>query len=589
MAEQEKEPYYFNISLNVLDHLGRNLYRNFITVLGEAISNSWDAGAKNVRIKIDNKNGCFSIKDDGVGMDETDFRKKFLNVGYSRRQDNKAHAPEGRPLIGGKGIGKLALLSCARKIHIRSKKNDGTDYTGVLIDNDKLDEQIGDNSAAVDCKLEEPNKQFFEELEKEHKHGTIIYFENVNEGINNKIETLRKLIALYFRFSLIDPSFSIYVDETPIGFSDLGDLSASTQFLWTINEFNDPFLETLKILETKEPKDKFEQLDIPVSDKTIEGFIASVEKPSHLNIFGAGEKIGIDVFVNGRLRETNILKHKPTFASRVVASYLYGQIHLNTLDDVNSENNSDKFTTDREGIKLDDKMYQGFLETIEKEIFNRLSTQWDKWRIGYRQDGDPDETGNLSKSQRGLKTSKEEIDKAVGKQIDNSNTLKDSTKVSLKETLLKLSYDNIKIYQDLFVLENLLRRFLKENGISDEDDLPTDEAFKDCLKKLETIMKSREEDERGHPLQDNIFENPHVLDYFDLVCLGILTDIIEKNTTGRYKVQTMEAHLKDIMPIRNAIMHTNKVSDHVIDYNKIKSVIRLVDELRDKPKPTPNP
>ena len=33
----------FNISLSVLNHLGRNLYRNFITVLGEAISNSWDA------------------------------------------------------------------------------------------------------------------------------------------------------------------------------------------------------------------------------------------------------------------------------------------------------------------------------------------------------------------------------------------------------------------------------------------------------------------------------------------------------------------------------------------------------------------
>ncbi len=53
MAEQEKEPYYFNISLSVLNHLGRDLYRNFITVLGEAISNSWDAEAENVWIEID--------------------------------------------------------------------------------------------------------------------------------------------------------------------------------------------------------------------------------------------------------------------------------------------------------------------------------------------------------------------------------------------------------------------------------------------------------------------------------------------------------------------------------------------------------
>lgn len=40
--------YTFNISLSILNHLGRNLYRSFITVLGEAISNSWDADAKSL-------------------------------------------------------------------------------------------------------------------------------------------------------------------------------------------------------------------------------------------------------------------------------------------------------------------------------------------------------------------------------------------------------------------------------------------------------------------------------------------------------------------------------------------------------------
>ena len=58
----------FNISLSVLNHLGRNLYRNFITVLGEAISNSWDADAKNVWIHIDKETDSLIIKDDGVGM-----------------------------------------------------------------------------------------------------------------------------------------------------------------------------------------------------------------------------------------------------------------------------------------------------------------------------------------------------------------------------------------------------------------------------------------------------------------------------------------------------------------------------------------
>ena len=64
---QQDQNFRVAISLSVLNHLGRNLYRNFITVLGEAISNSWDADAKNVWIDIDRENSMFSIMDDGLG------------------------------------------------------------------------------------------------------------------------------------------------------------------------------------------------------------------------------------------------------------------------------------------------------------------------------------------------------------------------------------------------------------------------------------------------------------------------------------------------------------------------------------------
>ena len=52
MNNEKDSQFTFNISLAVLNSLGRNLYRNFITILGEAISNSWDADANNVRIVI---------------------------------------------------------------------------------------------------------------------------------------------------------------------------------------------------------------------------------------------------------------------------------------------------------------------------------------------------------------------------------------------------------------------------------------------------------------------------------------------------------------------------------------------------------
>ena len=72
--------YNFNISLSILNHLGRNLYRSFMTVLGEAISNSWDADAYNVYITIDRDSKILIVRDDGDGMNENDFQNKVAKA-----------------------------------------------------------------------------------------------------------------------------------------------------------------------------------------------------------------------------------------------------------------------------------------------------------------------------------------------------------------------------------------------------------------------------------------------------------------------------------------------------------------------------
>ena len=126
---RREEIHFRHSSLSVLNHLGRNLYRSFATVLGEAISNSWDADAENVWLWIDKNKNSFFIKDDGVGMNADDFRHKFLKIGYSKRTDGGERSAKGRPFIGRKGIGKLALLSCAERIVVISKTRGG-EYIG---------------------------------------------------------------------------------------------------------------------------------------------------------------------------------------------------------------------------------------------------------------------------------------------------------------------------------------------------------------------------------------------------------------------------------------------------------------------------
>ena len=45
--------YQMTINLNVLNHLGINLYSNIPAVLSEIVANSWDADATEVDIQIE--------------------------------------------------------------------------------------------------------------------------------------------------------------------------------------------------------------------------------------------------------------------------------------------------------------------------------------------------------------------------------------------------------------------------------------------------------------------------------------------------------------------------------------------------------
>src|SRR5690606_22779715 len=114
------------VDLNVLDHLGINLYSNIAAVLTEAVANAWDADAETVAIRVDPHNEWIEIEDDGVGMDVGDLNGKYLRVGYRRRDEDPTHGSvtaKGRKVMGRKGLGKLSLFSIAEVIEVQSAKD----------------------------------------------------------------------------------------------------------------------------------------------------------------------------------------------------------------------------------------------------------------------------------------------------------------------------------------------------------------------------------------------------------------------------------------------------------------------------------
>ena len=59
-----EQQYWMTLSLNILNHLGINLYSSVPAVLSEVVANAWDADAKIVDIWIDEDNKEISITDD---------------------------------------------------------------------------------------------------------------------------------------------------------------------------------------------------------------------------------------------------------------------------------------------------------------------------------------------------------------------------------------------------------------------------------------------------------------------------------------------------------------------------------------------
>jgi hypothetical protein len=528
----KKQPFTFEISLSVLNHLGRSLYRSFATVLGEAISNSWDADAKNVHIYLDRNHNGFFIKDDGSGMAADDFQNKFLRIGYSKRKDGTKLSPKGRPFIGRKGIGKLALLSCAEKVTIISKV-DGGSYVGGVIDNSKLDEAITEDQTPEQYPLGKWNPRSFAKYTKRHRRGTIIHFQGVKEGIRGSFSFLTKIIALYFRFSLLDQNFNIFLDDEKITYKDLSDLAEKTQFLWTIGDRTDPYVGGLK--ETfSDNSDDHEIKALKIAG--VEGFVASVEKPRHLKIMTTDERVGIDLFVNGRLRERDILKRIPT--ARVAESYLYGQIHFDALDDA-----TDRFTSSREGIVADDPKYIKFLESFRKQVL-KIVEDWDEWRIKHRDEGDPDNP-RLSKKERASRG----LYGAVSKEYDLSKS--SSSKDEVAGWVGELSDDaafNFESYADCFVSENLVRKYIKENGIELSPEAKAEAAR---WKKAEAESKGR-----GN-ISIAIRRLPGDSSYLSMDDLANLVD----KAADPLKEARLSRDAKEYKPIRDAVAHTARLTD----------------------------
>lgn len=353
------------VDLNVLDHLGINLYSNVAAVLTEAVANAWDADASIVRIRVDPDSMWIEIEDDGIGMTVADINERYLRVGYKRRDHGGEHGrvtAKGRPVMGRKGLGKLSLFSIADAIQVISSKED--EKHGFLMTSAGIKASVEANEKSY-APSPLPTGSF--EIEK----GTRIKLSGIKrQRLGRGVAALRKRLAR--RFSVLGQAhgFEITINDEPVSPADRGDLAVA-QFIW---HFGDEKPDLTIARDLKEHEQLIERIpDWPIEWK-VKGWIGTARLPKQLDSQEVGNLNSIVVFARGRLFQENVLDKLND--GRLYTKYLTGQVEADFLD---ADSATDIATSDRQRVQEDDPRYTSLVSFLREQL-NHVESRWNDWR-----------------------------------------------------------------------------------------------------------------------------------------------------------------------------------------------------------------
>lgn len=355
--------YAMTLSLNVLEHLGINLYSNVPSVLSEVVANAWDADAEQVKIALNIGQDTIIMTDDGVGMDRADVNKRFLKVGYQRRLSQPPLTTKNRQPMGRKGIGKLSLFSIANIVEVHTVKNG--EKSALRMHLKDIRDQISDKDAGVYHPVELDTELV------DITQGTRI----ILKGLRRKktistAKALRRRIARRFSIISSDENFSVLVDDLPITPSDR-DYYDKVQFLWTYGGQTEISDQCVNL--SKDAEDRTQA--VSNGKISVSGWLGTVRESRHLKDEESGDNLNrIAIFMRGKMAQEDILDD---FSERgVYAGYLIGELRVDALDDDSLE---DAATSSRQKLVEDDERYVELKEVLGAEL-KHIQNRWSEWR-----------------------------------------------------------------------------------------------------------------------------------------------------------------------------------------------------------------
>ncbi len=129
----------FKTRARALDLLGRQQIAGIPTAINELIKNAHDAYADKFDIDYFRKDDLLILRDDGLGMTKEEFETRWLTIGTESKFVNKKTSlpPKDntkplRPVMGEKGIGRLAIASIGKQVLIITKAKQRKEQSKIV-------------------------------------------------------------------------------------------------------------------------------------------------------------------------------------------------------------------------------------------------------------------------------------------------------------------------------------------------------------------------------------------------------------------------------------------------------------------------
>jgi Histidine kinase-, DNA gyrase B-, and HSP90-like ATPase len=352
MSEQNPlEAYTMQFDVSTIKHLGLQMYQNLPPVIGELVSNAWDADASNVWITIPTNpisdGSEIIVQDDGIGMSDSDVREKYLVIGRDRREvDKDVPTVKKRPVMGRKGIGKLSGFGIAEEIEIESSLGDGR--------SSRFRMNFGELKRVANTReIKLPPLEPTGNITK----GTRVVLREIKKYKTRSIPISEIRRGLARQFSIIGESndFQVIVNNEPITPEE-----RDMKRLLDKDTDEKPFLWSYKNEEIE-----------PNSGWYISGWIGTLDPKR--NDENKIER-GIVLMARGKMVQKPFF-FEITAGQPYALSYIVGEITAEFVDTISE----DTISTSRNSLVWDTPANEALLRWGRKEL-NRISSQWSKKR-----------------------------------------------------------------------------------------------------------------------------------------------------------------------------------------------------------------